>query len=344
MNWTDERVERLKKLWADGLSASQIAAQLGGVSRNAVIGKVHRLNPAGARQDRRTRRRCAPSARPPRPRAPNYAGRTAPATRPQPLGGTRAQAGDLDVVAVEEIDTPARSRTWWCRFRAGFAGRLSERTCKWPIGDPLQEGFHFCGNDSGEARPIAATMPGWPSSLPASAGASGSLLRQQVRRVRRALSPPPGVSAARPPRQSSPASPRKREDRRGSGSLSTPAAVHGAAAVSFSRRTRPSPLSTARRRLVLPLCPRSSLARRHSRAAAFFSRRTGAAPAAAMAGLIAFAGTVFPGPRPRFPASAGFFRADGRGKCCRFIPALSARAILRLPLPLGSIRETSGCR
>ncbi|MEP4560994.1 MAG: GcrA family cell cycle regulator, partial [Nitratireductor sp.] len=43
MNWTDERVELLKKLWAEGLSASQIAAQLGGVSRNAVIGKVHRL-------------------------------------------------------------------------------------------------------------------------------------------------------------------------------------------------------------------------------------------------------------------------------------------------------------
>ena len=47
MNWTDERVEQLKKLWADGLSASQIAAQLGGVSRNAVIGKVHRLKLSG---------------------------------------------------------------------------------------------------------------------------------------------------------------------------------------------------------------------------------------------------------------------------------------------------------
>ena len=47
MSWTDERVETLKKLWADGLSASQIAAQLGGVSRNAVIGKVHRLKLSG---------------------------------------------------------------------------------------------------------------------------------------------------------------------------------------------------------------------------------------------------------------------------------------------------------
>ena len=47
VSWTDERVETLKKLWADGLSASQIAAQLGGVSRNAVIGKVHRLKLSG---------------------------------------------------------------------------------------------------------------------------------------------------------------------------------------------------------------------------------------------------------------------------------------------------------
>ena len=47
MNWTDERVEQLKKLWTEGLSASQIAAQLGGVSRNAVIGKVHRLKLSG---------------------------------------------------------------------------------------------------------------------------------------------------------------------------------------------------------------------------------------------------------------------------------------------------------
>src|SRR5689334_24678284 len=47
MNWTDERVELLRKLWSEGLSASQIAAQLGGVSRNAVIGKVHRLKLSG---------------------------------------------------------------------------------------------------------------------------------------------------------------------------------------------------------------------------------------------------------------------------------------------------------
>ena len=57
MTWTDERVELLKKLWADGLSASQIAGELGGITRNAVIGKVHRLGLS-----------AAPSRRPPRRR------------------------------------------------------------------------------------------------------------------------------------------------------------------------------------------------------------------------------------------------------------------------------------
>ena len=60
MTWTDERVELLKKLWADGLSASQIAGELGGITRNAVIGKVHRLGLSGR-------------AKTPRPRAPRAA-------------------------------------------------------------------------------------------------------------------------------------------------------------------------------------------------------------------------------------------------------------------------------
>src|SRR5438876_11617406 len=70
MTWTDERVEMLKKLWADGLSASQIAGELGGVTRNAVIGKVHRLNlsgrakPAGNAAPRVHRPRALTSPRP----------------------------------------------------------------------------------------------------------------------------------------------------------------------------------------------------------------------------------------------------------------------------------------
>jgi GcrA cell cycle regulator len=60
MAWTEDRVETLKKLWSDGLSASQIAKQLGGVTRNAVIGKVHRLGLSGRAAPSRPARRPAP--------------------------------------------------------------------------------------------------------------------------------------------------------------------------------------------------------------------------------------------------------------------------------------------
>ncbi|MDP2732377.1 MAG: GcrA family cell cycle regulator [Hoeflea sp.] len=154
MNWTDERVERLTKLWADGLSASQIAAQLGGVSRNAVIGKVHRLNlpgraKSGGQAAARTKRTTAA------PRAPNYAGRTATQTTRtmSRSSGGAALKEDLDVVAVESIDMRPHDDVVVPISRRLSLIELSERTCKWPLGDPLQEGFHFCGNDSGDASP-----------------------------------------------------------------------------------------------------------------------------------------------------------------------------------------------
>src|ERR1700684_4205860 len=67
MSWTDERVELLKKLWSDGLSASQIAAELGGITRNAVIGKVHRLGLSG-----RAKSTSSASPRPRKARAPSH--------------------------------------------------------------------------------------------------------------------------------------------------------------------------------------------------------------------------------------------------------------------------------
>lgn len=171
MSWTDERVERLKKLWADGLSASQIAAQLGGVSRNAVIGKVHRLNlpgrakSGGQASSVRTKRTTAA------PRAPNYAGRTA-ATQQTTRTMSRSSGGaqmkqDVDAVAAEDIDTRPMEDVVVPISRRLTLIELSERTCKWPVGDPLQEGFHFCGNDSGEASPYCgfhAKMAFQPSS------------------------------------------------------------------------------------------------------------------------------------------------------------------------------------
>src|ERR1700724_3658947 len=89
MSWTDERVEMLKKLWADGLSASQIAAELGGITRNAVIGKVHRLGLSGRAQ--------TPSSAAPRPRKARANSQMLRVSRPSVRGNTAlAHAYEVD--------------------------------------------------------------------------------------------------------------------------------------------------------------------------------------------------------------------------------------------------------
>src|SRR5262245_40202895 len=96
MGWTDERVERLKKLWSDGLSASQIAAELGGITRNAVIGKVHRLGLSG--------RAKSPSLAAPRPRKTRTHTHMLRVPRPVLRGITAlAQAFEYDVEAEPEL-------------------------------------------------------------------------------------------------------------------------------------------------------------------------------------------------------------------------------------------------
>ena len=141
MSWTDERVELLRKLWMDGLSASQIAAELAnGITRNAVIGKVHRLGLSG-------RVKCAaPSA--PRLRPSNPRPHRAPA--PRPSGGvTRgANALALQVEAfaapaprpVEDVVVPMSERVTIMELREGM--------CRWPLGDPATAEFRYCGGRS----------------------------------------------------------------------------------------------------------------------------------------------------------------------------------------------------
>ncbi|MDQ0318824.1 GcrA cell cycle regulator [Pararhizobium capsulatum DSM 1112] len=157
MNWTDERVEKLKKLWSEGLSASQIAAQLGGVSRNAVIGKVHRLSLPGRAKAGGTAATPTRAKRPTSPpRAPNYAAaRPAAPTRTvaRPAGATvLKEEVDLDVMEQAEIQSVGSNVVVPMSRRLGLT-QLTDRTCKWPIGDPMKEEFHFCGNDSPDTSP-----------------------------------------------------------------------------------------------------------------------------------------------------------------------------------------------
>ncbi|WP_457586701.1 GcrA family cell cycle regulator [Ensifer canadensis] len=157
MNWTDERVEKLKKLWSEGLSASQIAAQLGGVSRNAVIGKVHRLSLPGRAKAGGTTAATRPKQRPTTsaPRAPNYAARVATRTVTRSAGATVLKE-EVEVDLVAEQDFSIRTDVVVPMSRRLELTQLTERTCKWPIGDPLKEEFHFCGNDSPEASPYCS--------------------------------------------------------------------------------------------------------------------------------------------------------------------------------------------
>jgi GcrA cell cycle regulator len=152
-NWTDERVERLKKLWSEGLSASQIAAQLGGVSRNAVIGKVHRLNlpgraKAGGATSARSQKRATIQTQ---ARPTTFAPRTITRTVARPAGATMLKE-EIEIDALEVVET-APSNVVVPIFKRLPLVKLTERTCKWPIGDPLKDDFCFCGNDSPDNTP-----------------------------------------------------------------------------------------------------------------------------------------------------------------------------------------------
>jgi GcrA cell cycle regulator len=131
MGWTDERVELLKKLWQDGLSASQIAKQLGGVTRNAVIGKVHRLGLSGRAAPSKPARPAFKAPRPARPAAAP----SAPRRIAEPVA---ASAG-----AVQPPSPPVR----YIDEAPGSATvlTLGAHMCKWPIGDPSSDSFTFCG-------------------------------------------------------------------------------------------------------------------------------------------------------------------------------------------------------
>ncbi len=137
MSWTEERVTLLKKLWAEGHSASQIAKQLGGVSRNAVIGKVHRLGLSGRTTPSRPVKRPPRLARP-RPRLMADGTVTLPAAA--------ATTGETPPAVFRPLPEPVSLPP--LALEDGAAATiltLRESMCKWPIGDPADPKFAFCG-------------------------------------------------------------------------------------------------------------------------------------------------------------------------------------------------------
>lgn len=218
MSWTDDRVEILKTKWAEGASASQIAKELGDVTRNAVIGKIHRLGlsnradsaaakagstsaPAGKARAAKPKAKAKakpaadsppanakPAAKPkeaapakaaaPKPAAPEpkkqpakpapaaeqaaaapaesapvvpASRRIIPAGQPRPPQPSANEISPEALATVREVEKKARRLSLM---------ELTERTCKWPIGDPATEEFWFCGLPSTPGKPYCEAHVG----------------------------------------------------------------------------------------------------------------------------------------------------------------------------------------
>ncbi len=190
MSWTDERVEQLKKMWGEGQSASQIAKELGSVTRNAVIGKVHRLglsNRVGGAGPAAPEVKPMPAEKPevakarpdPKPAAaaksapvaeepaeeveeeleedengiPISAARRAiiPAGQPLPPQPSANEISPEALAKVSEVEKTAKKISLM---------ELTEKTCKWPVGDPATDNFWFCGLPSQQGKPYCEAHVG----------------------------------------------------------------------------------------------------------------------------------------------------------------------------------------
>ena len=174
MSWTEERIETLKKMWDSGMTATQIAEELGGVSRNAVIGKAHRLGlPSRPSPVKPNEPKAEPAPRPapapaPAPSAASAAAAPSPAAAPagpRPAPEPRPAA---DTPALRSVGpggfvrqnpgeqtppiAPAPPRRLVpAKPSEAIAGKtslldLNDRICKWPLGHPGEPDFHFCGD------------------------------------------------------------------------------------------------------------------------------------------------------------------------------------------------------
>jgi len=123
MSWNEEKVEKLKELWGKGSTASQIAEIIGGISRNAVIGKAHRLNLSS-----KIKARNAPSSQ-------NFDNSLEENSSKQ----RRDRKSKFQSLIIEKDFEPENPKK---------LEELDESSCKWPVGHPEEESFYFCGRSS----------------------------------------------------------------------------------------------------------------------------------------------------------------------------------------------------
>ena len=180
MAWSDERVAILKKMWLEGSSASEIAKELGNITRNAVIGKVHRLgmsnrdtnnlkSSSGTSNAKKSVRR----GRPPKVnKEEKKRGRPHKLKDPGDFPGTlnvteKSTTSSAKEMRLDENKTKVASdlseETLQNILKVEMKSKkislmeLTERTCKWPIGDPATDTFWFCGHESEPGKPYCKT-------------------------------------------------------------------------------------------------------------------------------------------------------------------------------------------
>ena len=190
MSWTQERVQTLKKMWSSGQSASQIASELGGVTRNAVIGKVHRLGLSNRSNSiSKEKRGSEPKLKPVRisknsnpdetkdiksaidkpSRKSQNKEKHSSETRPEVLKQTIIRQNKSIIYSANQPLPPQPStseiseetlksvRSLEKKSKKLSLMELTERTCKWPIGDPATDKFWFCGHPAEQGKPYCET-------------------------------------------------------------------------------------------------------------------------------------------------------------------------------------------
>ena len=146
MSWTDERINLLKKMWKDGKSAAEIAKTLGkGVTRNAVIGKAHRMGLSG-RPSPIKKPTAAPAKKEKEAAAPRKEAAAAPKESAAPRKPAQQQTKHPPLMHNRDVEEPRKPEKEILPLNGGTPLiDLTERMCKWPIGDPREADFTFCG-------------------------------------------------------------------------------------------------------------------------------------------------------------------------------------------------------
>ena len=180
MAWSDERVAILKKMWLEGSSASEIAKELGNITRNAVIGKVHRLglsnrdtNNSKSGSSISNAKKSVKRGRPPKVnKEEKKRGRPHklkdPGDFPRALdekeksttsSGKEKSLDDRKIKVVSDLSDETLQNILKVEMKSKKISlmELTERTCKWPIGDPATDTFWFCGHESEPGKPYCKT-------------------------------------------------------------------------------------------------------------------------------------------------------------------------------------------